>query len=204
MRRWHAHAWCASYPGEHHVLWATCTLDTQKPPPMASRRAKKSENTQKRYETGRRYLKQKGPRSLCGPPKPPDGHIWPRQRLAHLRVDVEGRHERPYRPRPRTWDRTTAVLTSNILKYPKIRRSIKQGPRTHRFPSPRYTQLYELYLKRPRTFSLCGPPTPPHGHIWPRQRLVHLRVDVEGRHEQLYHPRPRTWDRTTAVLTSDL
>ena len=38
-----------------------CTLGAQNPPPRASRRAKKSENTRKRYETGRRYLKQKGP-----------------------------------------------------------------------------------------------------------------------------------------------
>ena len=91
-----------------------CTLGAQKPPPRASRRAEKSENTQKRYETGRPYLKQKGPRSLCGPPTPPHGHIWPRQRLAHVRVDVEGRHERLYRPRPRTWDRTTAVSTSDL------------------------------------------------------------------------------------------
>ena len=75
---------------------------------------KKSENTQKRYETGRYYLKCRRLRSLCGPPTPPHGHIWPRRRLAHLRVDVEGRHERLYRPRPRTWDRTTAVLTSDL------------------------------------------------------------------------------------------
>ena len=85
-----------------------------KPPPRASHHAEKSENAQKRYETGRPYLNFGRLRSLCGPPKSPHGHIWPRQRLAHLRVDVEGRHERLYRPRPRTRDRTTAVLTSDL------------------------------------------------------------------------------------------
>ena len=106
-----------------------CTLGAQKPPPRASCRAEKSENTQKRYETGRRYLKQKGLRSLCGPPKPPHGHIWPRQRLAHLRVDVEGRHERLYRPRPRTWDRANyGGFDLRPLKIPRNPALNQTGP----------------------------------------------------------------------------
>ena len=49
------------------VMWERvfCSLDAKKPPPRASRRATKSENTQKRYETGRRYLKFRRLRSLA-------------------------------------------------------------------------------------------------------------------------------------------
>jgi hypothetical protein len=105
-----------------------CTLGAQKPTSqgLAPRKKMRKHQKKKRYETGRPYSNFGRLRSLCGPPTPPHGHICPRQRLVHLRVDVEGRYERLYRPRPRTWDRTTAVSTSDLRKYPEIRPSIKQ------------------------------------------------------------------------------
>jgi hypothetical protein len=109
------------------------TLGAQNPFPHGlTPRRKIREHPQKRYGTGWRCLKQKGPSSLCSPPTPPHGQICQRQRLVRIRVDVEGRHDREgvYRPHPRTRDRTTAVLTSDPRKYLELRRSITQGPRT--------------------------------------------------------------------------